>query len=973
MIRFDRCELDPTQGLRCGGREVRLTPKSLAVLWLLAGQAGRVVTKDELFAGAWADVVVTDSTLASCVQEIRHALGDDARRPRYIETIHRRGYRFVAPTQPKSEVPPAAVPPLSRASSLPGASPLIGRDAEVDAVLDIFETARRGRRQVCFISGEPGVGKSAVFDRCLAAMAHPGVALTWAHCAEHYSSGEPYQPLLDALMRLCRGSGGSDVVAILERFAPMWLAQLPGLLPARSMAALQQTVVGATRDRMLRELANAVEVLSAREPLVIGIEDIHWSDPSTLDWIAAVAPRPDPAKLLIIATMRPPGPAEGDRPLPELCDALRARQLAREIPLAGLEEAAAGRFVAERLPPAPGHAVELDRLGSRVRQHTGGNPLFMGTVLDQLVDRGILIRSADGWTTSADADGVDLGVPDSIRPMIERQVARLPAAERRLLETASVVGDTFPVAVVAAATSVDVDEAEATLQSSASRRFVRDAGLTETPDGEVSTELAFVHTLFRDALYQGIPRRRRVDLHRRVGEVEERAWGSRANDIAAELALHFEQGRDLSRAVHYLRQAAENARRRSAFRVARAHYERALAVLERQPDDAERAELELTLRMGTGAAIMATSGFGAPEVEAAYSRARTLSQQLADAPRRFPVLWGLWLFYWGRGAVQTASELAQELRRLAATEDEGLRLQALHASWATAFSEGRFAEVLADTTEALALYDRDRHAQMAATYGSHDVGVCALMFTARALAFQARVGEAVRAGDEAVELGRSLDHRFSTAVALVFRAALDQSCGDVSGAASHAREAGDLATDEGYGLMLAWCTTIAGWAAVQEGDHVGGLATIREGIEGTRRSGSDQFMTYLLGMRADACLAANRYAPGVEAVREALALGRRTGERFYEAELHRLGGELRAAAGEDERAAAADFHDAIDVARGQGAAMLELRAAIRLAQLSRVTDDPGPDRERLRVARMAMPAATVLPDIEEADALLGGT
>lgn len=967
MIRFGRYRLDPTQGLSRDGREVRLTPKSIAVLWMLADRAPRVVTKDELFASVWADTAVTDSALATCIQEIRQALKDDARSPRFIETLHRRGYRFVAETSwsdPEERAEPVAAPRHE--------IPLIGREAEVGTVLRAFATARRGTRQVCFISGEPGVGKTALLNECLARItASNQVVATWAECVEQSGSGEPYQPLLDALMRLCRQPGGSRIVAILERYAPMWLAQLPGLVPPSQLAVLQRTVAGASRDRMLRELTNAIETITADDPLILTIEDVHWSDPSTLDWIAVVTPRREPAKLLILATMRSPAQGEQDGPLSVLHDTLRVKRMAHEVELRGLSEADVSRYLVARLPPAPGREPELDRLGRRLHHHTGGNPLFVGTMLDQLVERGVVAPVGDGWGASEDVGIVDLGIPDSIRPLIERQLARLPDDERRLLEAASVVGDRFGVAAIADTANVDANDVESMLTSVTSQRFVRESGTTRDPGGTISTEFTFVHALFRDALYHGLPRGRQVELHRLVGDSQERAWGASAREIAAGLAVHFEQGRDVPRAVRYLQFAAENARRRSAFKEARQHYERALLLLDRLRDGIDRADTELDLRMGLGAAIMATSGFGAPEVEAAYSRARQLSQQISDTTRVFPALWGLWLFYWGRGEVETGEELARELRELAATStDQGLRLQALHASWATAFSQGKFEQVIADATRGIGLYDVEWHAPMAATYGSHDAGVCARMFAARSLAFVGRVHEAIRMSDDAIGHARFLGHPFSTALALKFRAALDQSREDVVGAAEHAAMGGAIAGDQGFGLMSSWCSTIAGWSAVGQGDHSAGLEAMVQGIATARRSGSDQFQPYLHGMLAHACLTAGRIEQGMAAVNEGLALAERTGERFYEAELHRLRGELIVASGGDAADAQAAFREAIRVARSQGAAMLVLRAAVRLGRLPSSADETAAGRELLRAARNAVPTGEGLPDTDEADALL---
>jgi DNA-binding winged helix-turn-helix (wHTH) protein/predicted ATPase len=967
MIRFGRYALDPVQGLTRAGREVRLTPKSLDVLWILAERAGRVVTKDELFESAWADSAVTDSALATCIQEIRRALNDDARTPRFIETVHRRGYRFIART---------AVPETDdRLTPAGGAGlevPLVGRGAEVRAVLGAFESARHGQRQICFISGEPGVGKTAVLNECLARVSASGAVLVAsAQCVERYGRGEPFQPLLDALMRLCRQPGGGRIVSALDRYAPMWLVQMPGLVESGRLAALQRTVAGASRDRMLRELTNAVETITTVDPLVLAIEDLHWSDPSTLDWIAMVAARPEPANVLIIATLRPPTTGELDAQLSALRDTMRARQTAREIELRGLHEADVSRFIAARLPPAPGHESAMTRLGHRLQQHTGGNPLFMATVLDQLVERQIVVPVGERWAASEEAEVADLGIPDTIRPVIERQLNRLSGDERAIMETASVVGDRFPVALVAQAVGVDALAAESTLTGKTSQRFVREAGIVELPDHTVSTELAFVHSLFREALYGSLPSARRVDLHRRVGELLERGWGPRAVDIAAELAVHFEQARDRSRAMLYLQHAAANARRRSAFKEARLHYERALDLLNRVPESAERTERELDLQMGLGATIMATSGFGARDVQAAYSRARSLSQQVSDTAHLFPALWGLWLFYWGRGDVRTGDDLAGQLQALAEPSDNpGLKLQALHASWATAFSQGRFGAAHRDAAEGIDLYDIELHAPMAASYGSHDPLVCALMFASRALAFIGRVDEAIDRSDRAMAHARLLGHPFSMALALTFRAALAQTCGDAAGAGRYATEGITIARDQGFGLVRAWCLTIGGWASVHAGDRAEGLQVMAEGIAAARSSGSDQFQPYQLGMLADACLHAGQITDGTDAVAEALAIVERTGEHLYEAELHRLNGDLILAAGGDVDDAVGAFRTAVDVARSQGAATLMLRAAIRLGRVPAHQQAPDSARDLIRAARMGIESTAAMPDIVEADALL---
>jgi DNA-binding winged helix-turn-helix (wHTH) protein/tetratricopeptide (TPR) repeat protein len=960
MIRFGPYRLDPVQGLKRGQRDVRLTPRSLAVLVMLAGQPGRVVTKEELFSTVWRESAVTDAALATCIQEIRRALGDQSRSPRFIETVHRRGYRFVARTLDDAPLVPA------EEVRLPAPTVLVGRQREVAALIDAFDRARRRSRQLCLISGEAGVGKSAVLAEALARMAERDVvAVTWANCVEQYGRGEPYQPLLDAIMRLCRGPAGDRTIATLERYAPMWLAQLPGLLAPHEAATLQQRLVGAVRDRMLRELTNAVEAMARTETLVLAIEDLHWSDPSTLDWISNVAPRMDPARLLVIATLRPTSGGEADGQLMMLRESIHARRQATEIALPGLAKEAVEEYVIRTLAPAPGRELAFQQLAERVHHHTGGNPLFMATMLDQLVERGVVTSGADGWDTSPGVEDTDLGIPDSIRPVIDRQIARLSPVERRVLEAASAAGDSFDLDVVATAAELDEDAAETTLLQPASRRFVRPSAAAPTHDRR-SPQFEFVHTLFRDALYGGIARTRRAALHLRIAEFEEQTSETRGGEIAAELALHFELGGDDSRAIDHLRRAGDSARRRSAFREARRHYEHALVLLARQPSGSEDAARELDLQIGLGAATMATAGFGAPPVEAAYSRARELSQQIGDSPGQFPALFGLWLFYWGRGEVRTADGLARDMRRRA-RRDPDLRLQAAHASWTTAFSLGAFNETLRHYRSAMRLYERDRHAGMAATYGSHDAAVCSAMFAGRASAIMGRADESARIGQEAVTLARSLEHPFSLGLALTFRAASAQALGDLDSATENVEEATTIAREQGFRLMLGWCLAVSGWVAVQRGDADLGGARIDEAIATTRATGSDQFVSYFMASRAEAYLAASQPGEALRAARDGLAAVAKTGERFYEAELHRLEGEALAAADGDTLAASTALRRGVDVAAQQGAGLFALRSAIRLA---RMASDADHARDLLAVTRGTLPADSDLPEALQADSLL---
>ena len=955
-IRFGPFELDRIQGLRCGKEELHITPKSLCLLWELASRAGQIVTKKQIFRAVWGETVVSDSALTSCIKELRQALHDDPRRPRFIKTLHRRGYRFVAGTQTSSQDARLPIETDTR---------IIGRQRVINDVLKIWSAAERGARQLLLLIGEAGIGKTTVVQEVLATVTAGGIArATWGQCLQHYGIGEPYRPLLDALMRLCRQPRGADLVPLLEKYAPTWLAQLPALMSPERHADLLRTSAGTTRPRMLRELTDALEAASTEYPLVLCLEDLHWSDASTLDWVAAFAQRPEPARVLLIGTFRPQPERGVGHPLSSIVDGLHIKRCCRQITLGGLSDTELADFITLRFPHAPVRAHDLRRLAVLLHRHTGGNPLFGLNVIEDLVARGLFVEQDGRWALVRDLNETDLGTPDDVRRIIGEQLDRLRPAECAVLEIASVAGGTFSPTTVAGAAGLPAVEVEATLASLARQhRFVRHSG----------ERFEFDHVLYRDVLYERVGSGRRAVLHREIAEREEASHGVGACEIAAELAMHFERSGDIGRAGMYLQRAAENAQSRSAFSEAGTHLQRAIKLLESAPAGRERTEREITLWTRLGAAAMAARGWGTPEAERAYSRARELCNGLGDTPALFPALRGLWLFYWGRGPLTTAHELAQDLLRSAHSHGEDTPLlQSHHAAWATAFSQGDLSAACFHAGEGIRLYDRGRHAGSAATYGNHDAGVCARMFLARASALLGRTGDAVRASDDAVELAQALEHPFSLALAHVFAAGVAQTCRKPDRVRAHAEAAVTLSRDQDFRLLLAWSSAFAGWAAVVAGDHDQGLNGIKNAIAEARAMGSDQFLPHLAGVAADAYFISGNATEGLLSVEDGLRVSARTGERFWEPELLRLKGELQIA--QDPRCVTDDaeqaFREAIEHARNQGAGLLALRAAVSLGRLLRRRGRIDEARSLIFETSRGLDRLTG-PDMSEANTLLG--
>src|SRR5215468_8258846 len=394
-LTFGPFHLDGTQGsLWQGDQAIALRPQSLALLRYLLAHPGRLVTKAELRQHVWAGTHVSDTVLRVSVHEIRQALGDVAAAPRYLATVGRQGYRFLL-------ADPLAVPP----PRTPG--PLVGRQGDVAALAQHVQRAAQGTRQLVFLSGEAGIGKTTVVEMGLAHLeAEPGVRIVRGQCAEHYGEGEAYLPLLEALGQLCRGPQAAAVLAVVRRYAPLWLGQLLGVLSEAELERLQRQVQGASAARMLRELAEALDVLTVDVPLLLVLEDLHWSDRSTVEALAYLAQRRGPARLLVLGTYRPVEMALRGHPLRGLVQELCGRGQAVERPLELLAAEAVTAYVAGRL----GGPVAAP-LAAFIFERTEGNALFLVNIVEHLVQQGWVVRQAGAWT---------------LRAGMEAQVASLP-------------------------------------------------------------------------------------------------------------------------------------------------------------------------------------------------------------------------------------------------------------------------------------------------------------------------------------------------------------------------------------------------------------------------------------------------------------------------------------------------------------------------------------------------------------------
>lgn len=558
-----------------GSDRILLPPKPFNVLCHLAERPGELVTKDELLEAVWPKIHISESSLSVAINALRAALGDDSKDPHYIETVTRRGYRFVASVA-------APKPQDSEPGFLASSSPQlwVGRSGPIEKLEDLYQTAAAGSRQLVFVTGEAGIGKTTLVEMFLARMSQRRIRILLGRCIEHFGTDEAFLPLLEALQEYCTRSGAASLKRVLKQCAPAWLVQLPGLLDEEERLDLQKEVFGATRERMLREYCEFLEALSADGPVVLVVEDLHWSDYATLDVLSRFARRTKNAPVLIIATYRPADVRAGNHPAWKLRLELERQALCTEVAVEGLSRDEVEQYLGLRFSDA-GIARAL---AEKIFARSEGQPLFVVSLADELIARQEVVAVEEGWQLRAQTAAIETRLPHELREMIGIQVDRLTKIEQRLLEAASVAGAEFSAAIVAKAAGGDVCDAERICETLARKGLMlRAAGATEWPNGMVAGHYAFLHSLYQEVLYQRLAPGQRAWLHQDLGERLEEGYGEKASEIAAVLALHFEEGREFSKAVHYLIQAAQNSSQRFSNSEAAIYLTRGLNLVGRLP------------------------------------------------------------------------------------------------------------------------------------------------------------------------------------------------------------------------------------------------------------------------------------------------------------------------------------------------------------------------------------------------------
>jgi predicted ATPase/class 3 adenylate cyclase/DNA-binding winged helix-turn-helix (wHTH) protein len=809
------------------------------------------------------------------------------------------------------------------AASSRGLTPLVGRDAEMVLLQERWAQVQQGIGQVVMLSGEAGIGKSRLVRALIERLGETPFTCLECRCSPYYQHTALY-PVVDLLQRSLRFDSTTPPDEKIMRLEGLLhehqldlqenlplLASLLSLFPPADRYPPLQRSPQQQRQQTLDTLLTLTLARAEQQPMLFIVEDLHWIDPSTLEWLGLLIDRVPTTHILTLMTCRPTfqAPWWGRAHVTSLTiNRLLPQQVAQ------MAQIIVG---ADVLP-----ADFLDQIVTR----TDGVPLFVEEVTRfMLASQQLHGQAEEAFATALSA----VTIPTTLHDLLMARLDQMGAA-KGTAQLAATIGREFGFALLQAVASVD----ETALRQDL-RRLV-DAELLYQRGVGAQATYVFKHTLIQEAAYTSLLRRTRQHYHQWIAQALDRQSSEEATVQPELVAHHYTEAGLHAQALPCWQKAGQQARERSAHAEAMAHLTKALELLTTLPDTPERARQELSLHIALGATLAVTKGYGNTEVERVYSRARELCQQTEETIQLFPVQWGLWTCYIVQAKQQLAREVGTQLLSLSQHVQDSTFLLEAHLSLAGSLHDlGEFTPARNHWDHSLAYYDRQQHRSHIMHFGM-DLGVFSRALMSHTLWHLGYPDQALTRSHEALALAEEHAHPFSQAIALAYAVMLHQFRHEQHTVYEHADTALALCAEQGFAYYLVWGTIMQGWSLMVQGQREAGIEQMRQGLAALRSTGAKRALPYYLALLAEGYGAVGQTDEGLCVLAEAFAEVATTAERRWEAELYRLQGELLLRAEGRRRKVEgtpeACFRQALAVARQQQAKALELRAAVSLSR-----------------------------------------
>jgi class 3 adenylate cyclase/predicted ATPase len=803
-------------------------------------------------------------------------------------------------------------------------TPMVGRNEELRMILQRWGLAAEGEGQAVLLCGEAGIGKSRIVRALEDSIAKHSSNRIHFYCSPYHQSSA-FHPAIGYLERTV-GVGAeqtpkgklSSLKSILSQldidfdntspiFAELLSIQLDDTLPDLVMSPEK------LRLRILDALIDFVTALAAQKPTLFVVEDAHWIDQSTQDFLTYLIEQISARNVFVLITHRPE--YESRWTTYSHVTAISLNNLGHQDSVAMVTEMTRERGLPKTM---------VDEIIAR----SDGVPLFIEEISAALSDAGFTTngKTADLKT----GNSLEAGIPVTLQDLLMERLDRMGPA-KEVAQLAAVIGRSFSLELLKEVVVCSVNELEKSLS------LLIESGLIYGGRGAGAT-FEFKHALVRDAAYQSLLKRERQISHRRIATIL--LGESRQNTPPELLAHHFEEGGQLDESARYWRQAGERALGRFAHVEAISAFTRSLAALDTLPEDDERRRFELETRTLLGPSLMFVLGQAAPEVEQTYARAITLGEQLKDPQASFTSAWGLWRLQFARGDMETGTKSAMKCQEIASSfPDPVANLGAAFALGATNVFSGECSPAVPHLENSIELYRAMEDKSPLAVFGQ-DPGLSSLCYLAWANWVLGCPDQAIIPCQEAIDLARNLGKPVFIAIASGFAGATYALRKDIPKLTECAQESLFLCEQNQFSQWAAMAKIMLGYAHSYEGEHDRAIELAKTGINEKEALHSYIAMPWFCSMAAEIFLAAGQLQEAQKMALKGIDYANRGGERFFEPENHRLLAVVLAKMPNQAREEVqSHLNNALAMARRQKAKSLELRVITSITQLASEPDD----------------------------------
>jgi class 3 adenylate cyclase/predicted ATPase len=803
-----------------------------------------------------------------------------------------------------------------------GLTPLVGREQEVALLAGRWEQVKAGHGHVVLLTGDAGIGKSRLVQVLKDHIATEPHVRWECRSAEYYENTTLF-PLVELFQRLLQFHAEDTLdekLGKLEQtlrqyrlpleetiplFAPLLSLPLSeDRYPPLALSPQRQ------RQKTLETIITILLELAEHQPVLFILEDLHWTDPTTLELLNLLIDQTPTASILVLMTCRPHFQPHWSR-----------KSYLSEVTVHRLSPTQVAQIV-NRMTDGKTFPAEVLQ---QILTKTDGVPLFVEELTKAILESGHL-KDVNGHYELVGSFST-FAIPSTLQDSLMARLDRLVTA-KGIAQLAAVIGRQFSFELLQAISQLDAMMLQRELGRLVEAELVYQRGLPP------QTTYTFKHALIQDAAYESLLKSTRQHYHQRIAQVLEAQFPETAETQPELLAQHYTEANLTEKGVHYWYTAGQKASERSAHAEAISHLRQGLAFLEMLPETSERVQREVDLLIALGASLLAIKGYAASEMEQTYTRARHLCEQLENPRQLFIVLRGLWNYYQGRAEFQMAHTLSKQLLALAQqVQDTAMLLAAHRTLGATLYHVGAVASAHTHFAQGIALYDLQQHRASTFLHGE-DAGVVCRILDASSLWCLGYPDQGLRQSQAAIALAQHIGHPFSLGFAWSNTAIFHQLRREVRAAQACADAVISLATEQRFPQWKALGSLLYGWARVQQGQAEEGSAQISQSLTAWRATGAEIGRPYSLALLAEAHGTIGEPETGLTVLTDALTLVDTTGARWYESECYRLKGELLLQQSSDNQAEAETcFTQAISIAQNQSAKSWELRAATSLAKL----------------------------------------